>query len=92
MKRIPDECCEWGVNTAGNVMAALPRFHRKALYHAMLEGSRLVFRHDGTRRTVVAVPARIREYLVNEPSILLVLFDAGGNPSETDVQVRHAEE
>ncbi len=91
MKKIPDEKCEWGVNTLGNVMAALPRFHRKHLYDASLVGGSLVFRHDGARKTSITVPPRVLEYIVHEPSILLVVFEAGGNPTEIDVRLSRAE-
>lgn len=88
MNRVAESQCEWGVNAFGNVLVALPRFHAESLDHARLHGNVLVFHHDWFRRTAVTVPAAVLEHLALQPSVLLVVFEAGGNIHEVDLPVR----
>lgn len=88
MQEIAQNQCEWAVNDAGNVMLALPRFHKSSLDYAVLDGNYLVIRYDWFLRTRIFVPAPVYSFLSEAPSILLVAFSAEGDIVEIDLQIR----
>ena len=89
MDRVAEAVCEWGVNTLGNVLVALPRFHAEVIDHARLYGNEIVFHHDWFRRTAAKVPDEVLGHLLAQPSILLVVCEADGDFQEKDLPVRH---
>lgn len=88
MQEIAQNQCEWAVNDAGNVMLALPCFHKSSLEYAILDGNYLIIRYDWFLRTRILIPTPVYPFLSEAPSILLVAFNAEGDIVEVDLQIR----
>jgi len=89
MQEIAHNQCEWAVNNAGEVLLALPSFHKSSLDVGTLEGNHLIVRYDWFLRVRIAIPDPVIPYVRRNSSILVVAYDRDGNITENDLQVKN---
>jgi hypothetical protein len=88
MLELKDEKCEWAVNHAGDVMLACPQFHSSSLDFAVINRNYIIIRYDWFLRAKILIPQPVLPFIINVPSILLVVFNAEGNIVEIELQIR----
>lgn len=88
MQELNSELCEWAVNKTGDVMMACPQFHKSSLDYAIINRNHLEIRYDWFLRVKTIIPEPVMSFVLDVPSILLVVFNAEGNIVEIELQIK----